>query len=67
VDRTHRGKIALSSLQEILTSALSLDFKAEPPRWNKLIDTIETVCIVFFGYKIVKFVENIVTIQLQYS
>ncbi|XP_060579121.1 uncharacterized protein LOC132736071 isoform X14 [Ruditapes philippinarum] len=42
VDRTHRGKIALSSLQEILTSALSLDFKAEPPRWNKLIDTIET-------------------------
>ncbi|XP_053397874.1 uncharacterized protein LOC123552387 isoform X14 [Mercenaria mercenaria] len=42
VDRSHRGKIALSSLQDILSTALSLDFKAEPPRWNKLTDTIET-------------------------
>ncbi|KAL4232617.1 hypothetical protein ACF0H5_007307 [Mactra antiquata] len=41
VDRSHRGKIALTSLQDILQTALSIDFKTEPPIWNKILDTID--------------------------
>lgn len=43
VDRSHRGKVALSSLQEILHNALARDFKSEPHNWHKIVDTLELV------------------------
>ncbi|XP_052810935.1 uncharacterized protein LOC128238745 isoform X14 [Mya arenaria] len=41
VDRSHRGKIGLASLQEILNTALARDFKAEPHNWHKFIDNLQ--------------------------
>lgn len=43
VDRTHRGKISLQSLQDILSAALVTDFKADPKRWGKITDVIALV------------------------
>ncbi|XP_052810653.1 uncharacterized protein LOC128238598 isoform X14 [Mya arenaria] len=41
VDRSHRGKIGLASLQEILNTALARDFKVEPHNWHKFIDNLQ--------------------------
>ncbi|XP_052237246.1 uncharacterized protein LOC127848680 isoform X3 [Dreissena polymorpha] len=41
VDRSHRGKISLSSLQELLNAALHRDFKSEPHNWLKVVDSLE--------------------------
>ena len=43
VDRSHKGKISLSSLQDILSAALVIDLKADPQRWAHITDLIAPV------------------------